>query len=149
MYSPTCQYAIRALVHLARREGEGPALARDIAAREEIPKSFLSKILHQLVQKGLVRSQKGPGGGFALARAATAITIADITEAVDGGPVATHRCLLGLPECSDATGCALHESWKKLRQDYDRNIGPLTLADLARTATDSRLPGADPTPPVG
>jgi Rrf2 family protein len=149
MYSPTCQYAIRALVHLARREGEGPALGRDIAAREEIPKSFLSKILHQLVVKGLVRSQKGPGGGFSLARPAAAITIADITEAVDGGPVATHRCLLGLAECSDATACALHESWKKLKQDYDRNIGPLTLADLARSATDSAPSGTDQTPSVG
>jgi Rrf2 family protein len=133
VFSPTCQYAIRALTCLALLEGEGPALARDIAASENIPRQFLSKILHQLALKGLVRSQKGPGGGFALARPAAELTIAAVVHAVDGADEIPRRCLLGLPECSDLTGCALHESWKRLRQDFERTITALTLRDLAAT----------------
>jgi len=151
MFSPPCQYAIRALVYLARHEGEGPVLARDIAGSEDIPKSFLSKILHQLGQRGLVRSQKGPGGGFALARPARQVTVADIAAAVDGVPDVTHRCLLGMPECSDATSCALHDAWKKFRSDYDRSIGALTLATLAAAPerggwSDAPTPAADDSP---
>jgi Rrf2 family iron-sulfur cluster assembly transcriptional regulator len=133
LFSPTCQYALRALMYLALHEGQGPALARDIAAAEAIPRQFLSKILHQLVQKGLVRSQKGPGGGFLLARPATQLTVAEITVAVDGVHETTRRCLLGRPVCSDTESCALHDAWKKVRLDYERTIGDLTLSALAAT----------------
>jgi Rrf2 family protein len=131
-------------MYLARHQGSGPLLARDIAAAEEIPRSFLSKILHQLAQKGLVRSQKGPGGGFTLALDASRISISEIAAAVDGVPGATRRCLLGMRECSDATACVLHEAWKKFRSDYDRTIGPLTLAQLAERR---RIPGEDSSSP--
>ncbi len=146
MFSPTCQYAIRALMYLALHEGKGAALARDIAAAEEIPRQFLSKILHQLAQKGLVRSQKGPGGGFFLARAANELTVAEITIAVDGIQQPARRCLLGLEECSEVASCALHEAWKKVRLDYERTIGVLTLADLVATrGLLNPLPHPNPT----
>ena len=139
LFSPTCQYAIRALMYLALHEGEGPVLARDIAAAEEIPRHFLSKILHQLAQKGLVRSQKGPGGGFLLARAATQLTVAEITTAVDGVQETRRRCLLGLEECSDTASCALHHAWKKVRLDYELTIGGLTLNDLVATRRAAKI----------
>jgi Rrf2 family iron-sulfur cluster assembly transcriptional regulator len=131
VFSPTCKYAIRALTCLARHEGEGPLLARRIADAEDIPRQFLSKILHHLRTKGLVRSQKGPGGGFSLARSAGVVTVAEVVAAVDGVQPASRRCLLGHAECSDATGCALHETWSRLRGDYERALTNLTLRDLA------------------
>lgn len=131
MFSPTCQYAIRALAYLAQHADDGPVLARDIAAAEDIPQQFLSKILHQLGLKGLVRSQKGPGGGFALARPAAKITIAEISAAVDGTPQAANQCVLGMKRCRDSTGCVLHGEWKTFRARYEEKIATRTLAQLA------------------
>ena len=73
MISPTCQYALRALVHLGGAGKDQPVLARDIAQAQDIPGPFLSKILQMLAQGGLVRSQKGPGGGYMLGRPADSI----------------------------------------------------------------------------
>jgi Rrf2 family protein len=116
-------------------------LARDIAVAEDIPRSFLSKILHQLGQKGLVRSQKGPGGGFELARPASELTLEEVSLAVDGVHQVAQRCLLGRPECNDADACALHHAWKNWRSEYARTIGALTLAAVAQA------PGASPPGP--
>lgn len=131
MFSPTCQYAIRALSYLAQHADNGPVLARDIAGAEEIPQQFLSKILHQLGVKGLVRSQKGPGGGFALARSPAKISIADISAAVDGAPHAASECVLGMSRCRDSTGCVLHREWKTFRAQYETTIAARTLEELA------------------
>jgi Rrf2 family protein len=131
MLSPTCQYAIRALVHLAQHEAGRAVLARDIAVAEEIPRQFLSKILHQLGQKGLVRSQKGPGGGFMLARPASLLKLGDIIHAVEGDQDLSRRCILGLDECSDTASCALHDAWKAFRVQYESTIAALTLRDVA------------------
>jgi len=131
MFSPTCQYAVRALVHLAQHEAGRAVLARDIAVAEEIPRQFLSKILHQLGQKGLVRSQKGPGGGFMLARPASVLTLGEIITAVDGSQDLSRRCILGLEECSDVASCALHDAWKIFRTQYESTIAALTLRDIA------------------
>lgn len=138
MFSPTCQYAIRALCYLARQSGSGPVLARDIAAAEDIPRQFLSKILHQLGQKGLVRSQKGPGGGFSMARAASSLTLSEITVAVDGVQETSKRCILGLELCTDAAPCVLHDAWKNFRTQYEATIGALTLADMVRIVETKR-----------
>ena len=138
MFSPTCQYAIRALCYLARHTEDGPVLARDIAAAESVPRQFLSKILHQLGQKGLVRSQKGPGGGFALARPTTELTLSEITIAVDGVQEMSKRCILGLELCTDAAPCALHDAWKNFRTQYDATIGALTLSDMVAIQESKR-----------
>lgn len=131
MFSSTCQYAIRALVCLALHEGPRPVLARDIAAAEDIPKQFLAKILHNLRNQGLVSSQKGPGGGFLLARPPSEITLAEITQAVEGREDRSKECILGLAECSDEAGCPLHDAWKRFRLQYDMAIGTLTLSQMA------------------
>lgn len=143
MFSPTCQYAVRALVHLAQHEAGRAVLARDIAVAEEIPRQFLSKILHQLAQKGLVRSQKGPGGGFMLARPASVLTLGEIIAAVDGVQDLSRRCILGLEECSDVASCALHDAWKAFRLQYESTIAALTLRDIVGTLENKRAQARD------
>jgi Rrf2 family protein len=111
-----------------------------------VPRQFLSKILHQLGQKGLVRSQKGPGGGFTLARSTQELTLSEITVAVDGTQEISKHCILGLELCSDATPCALHDAWKVFRMRYDATIGALTLAEMVAILQSKReLPLGDPT----
>jgi Rrf2 family protein len=77
-------YALHALNHLAERPNGGPVAAHAIARACHIPELFLRKILESLVSAGLLRSARGPGGGYALARPAPRITLLEVVEAVDG-----------------------------------------------------------------
>lgn len=131
IYSPTCQYALRALIYLAAHEGTGPAQGNVIAREETIPKQFLAKILHTLRNKGLVSTTKGPGGGYQLSRSAKKITINNVVEAIDGKVNLNDMCVLGLDKCSDEESCALHEHWKGFRKDYIDIISTMNLKQAA------------------
>ena len=112
-------------------------MVRQIAAEEEIPSHFLAKILQQLARKGLLRSSKGPTGGFSLRVPADEIRLVDIVEALDGlGEY--QKCASGLAECSDDMPCALHDSWKALRSRIMDYLGRNTIADLAKTLEQKR-----------
>jgi Rrf2 family protein len=78
IYSRSAEYAIRALVHMAQVPNGQYAMAKNIAAQEEIPRHFLAKILQQLARSGLLRSSKGPNGGFALKAPAAEVRLWDI-----------------------------------------------------------------------
>jgi Rrf2 family iron-sulfur cluster assembly transcriptional regulator len=104
---------------------------REIASAEVIPQPFLSKILHGLRAKGLVKSRKGPGGGFLLARPAGEIKVTDIMEAVDGKCDLTTTCILGRGECGENGGCAFHPIWKPFRDQLVAGVESMTLEDVA------------------
>src|SRR3974377_2620570 len=84
IYSRSAEYAIRAFVHLAQVPEGKYAMVKNIAEQEDIPAHFLAKILQQLARKGLLRSSKGPTGGFALRVDSGEIRLLDIVEALDG-----------------------------------------------------------------
>ena len=84
IYSRSAEYAIRAFVHLAQVPEGKFAMVKNIAEEEKIPAHFLAKILQQLARKGLLRSSKGPTGGFALRVDPGEIRLLDIVEALDG-----------------------------------------------------------------
>ncbi|SYZ71808.1 Transcriptional regulator, BadM/Rrf2 family [Candidatus Zixiibacteriota bacterium] len=133
IYSPTAQHALRALIYLARQTERIPIRVSQIAQAENIPRQFLSKILHNLKNKRLVIATKGPGGGFTLARPAKEISIMDIVEAVDGTQDFDRKCILGLQECNDKAPCALHNHWKSLRDQFSKSIGAMTLDAAVRS----------------
>src|ERR1017187_3565176 len=131
IYSRSAEYAIRAFVHLARVQEGKYAMVKNIAEQEEIPAHFLAKILQQLARKGLLRSSKGPTGGFALRVDPNEIPLLDIVEAPDG--VAPYQqCPSGLSECSDDMPCAMHDGWIALRSRIMDYLGKNTIADLAK-----------------
>jgi Rrf2 family protein len=131
LYSSGCEYAIRALTHLAQRRPAELVQLREITEAEDIPAPFLGKILQDLVRTGLLRSVKGPRGGYGLARAPNAVTLLDVKAAVDGtGDL--ERCAVGLGRCSDEMPCPLHDTFKPLRQAIRRYLETTTLADMAR-----------------
>jgi Rrf2 family protein len=134
--SPTCKQALRALIHLASREGRGPIQIREIAQSEGIPHPFLAKILHSLRNRGLVRSTKGPGGGYELSRPADMIKVGEVMEAIDGVLDLSNVCILGLDRCDDEARCALHEPWKAFRQRFAETISQLSLKEAATTLTE-------------
>ncbi|UCE02957.1 MAG: Rrf2 family transcriptional regulator [Candidatus Latescibacterota bacterium] len=138
LFSPSAQQALRALIFLARRADAAPVLVRDIADAEQIPRPFLSKLLHSLRNRGIVKSTKGPGGGYALALPSDRVRVSDIVETFDGSVDLSKTCVLGLDECADASACALHEQWKLFRERYAGTIASLTLREVATTIERKR-----------
>src|SRR5438045_8958710 len=137
IYSRSSEYSIRAFVHLAQVPDGKCAMVKNIAAEEEIPAHFLAKILQQLARKGLLRSSKGPTGGFSLRVSPDDIRLLDIVEALDGlGEY--EKCTSGLDECSDEMPCALHDSWKALRSRIMDYLGRNTIADLSKAVDQKR-----------
>jgi len=137
IYSRSSEYAIRAFVNLAQIPDGKYAMVKQIAAEEEIPTHFLAKILQQLARKGLLRSSKGPTGGFSLRVPADEIRLLDIVEALDG-LMEYEKCAAGLSECSDEMPCPLHDSWKALRSRIMDYLGRNTIADLAKALDQKR-----------
>jgi Rrf2 family protein len=131
IHSPTCQHALRALIYLAEKNAPGPVLVREIADAAGVPRQSLAKILHGLRNKGLVRSTKGPGGGYQLARPGHTMHLMEVIEAMDGRVELDRSCILGLDVCTDTASCALHDVWKLFRENYVTTISAMTLRDAA------------------
>jgi len=132
IYSKPCEYAIRALVFLARFPDHGAA--RGIAKAEGLPAPVLGKVLQELVRKGLLESRRGPGGGFRLARNPQLITLRDVVAAIDGLDQFA-ECAVGLEGCSDESPCPLHDTWKGLRTKLMNYLETTTLTDMAAALT--------------
>ncbi|HMB71059.1 MAG TPA: Rrf2 family transcriptional regulator [bacterium] len=138
LFTTVCEYAIRALTHLAIY-GEGkPIQVKSIADEEDIPRHFLAKILNQLTYKGLVKATRGPGGGFMLTRAPEEILVRDIVQSVDGFEAIQRRCVLGLDECNDAQPCPMHDAWAGFRERFLGSVSGLSLAEMGDTLKRKR-----------
>lgn len=137
-FTTVCEYAIRALTHLAVYGGDGPVQVKDIAEAEGIPRHFLAKILNQLTYKGLVRALRGPGGGFLLTMPPEEILVNDVVEAIDGFEAIRRRCVLGLDQCSDEQPCPLHEAWGGFRETFLGRVGGLSLTEMGEVLTRKR-----------
>jgi Rrf2 family iron-sulfur cluster assembly transcriptional regulator len=129
-------YASRALLSLAlHADGEAPTSVRDIALRTALPQPYLEQILLALKGAGLVRSKRGVGGGYVLARSPAEITLADIVRAVDG-PIVVGD--FGEPHqngaCDHEGQCVLLAVWAEAGEHMRRLLGSSTLADIAKTA---------------
>ena len=146
LWSSACEYAIRATTFLAERP-DAVVQLRDIAAAESLPAPFVAKVLHGLVRTGILRSVKGPGGGYGLARPASAITFLDIRAAIDGNRD-LDACLAGLGTCTSAMPCPLHESFEPVRQSISRYLERTTIADASASLTRKRAGLARTTRPA-
>ena len=123
------EYAVRAMTYLATfPEGHVVSL-HEIGEAQDIPESFLAKILQSLVRGGLAVSQRGAHGGFALARPASRITMQEVIEAVDG-PVAVNQCVLSPEDCARSASCSTHHAWMRAQGQLMDVLGTVTLASL-------------------
>ena len=139
MISKTGRYGIRAMLALAQLPAGGQAGVSRIAELVDVPSSYLGKLLQQLVRAGLVNSQRGPGGGFTLARSADTISLYDVLEALE--PIERWLgCFLGNNVCSEDSPCALHAQWKQVQQSYLRMLRQSTLAELVKRGSFLRNP---------
>jgi Rrf2 family protein len=131
-------YAIRAMVELAAAGG-GPLKVEAIARAQEVPSGFLENILIELRHARLVRSQRGPEGGYRLAHPAEEITVADVIRTVEG-PIASVRS--ESPDAISYLGPAapLRDLWIALRGNMRAVLESVTLADLASGELPSHVP---------
>jgi Rrf2 family protein len=104
-------YGLRAMIYLASIPGDTVVPFREIARQMAVPEDFLAKILKTLVDQGLVRSTRGPHGGYALARPSAGISFLDVIEAVEG-PIALNVCLDGDDACGRSGTCTMVSVWK-------------------------------------
>ena len=133
------RYAVMAMVDLAGHGAGRPVSLADIAERQEISLSYLEQLFARLRKGGLVRSVRGPGGGYLLAFAADETRIADIIVAVDE-PIRATRCVPGAPAgCHGNRGrCLTHDLWEELGHQIHLYLSSVSLADVV----ERRLPGA-------
>ncbi|MEU5592544.1 Rrf2 family transcriptional regulator [Streptomyces sp. NPDC020298] len=131
--SARADYAVRAALELAVRQGDGPVKAEEIAAVQDIPHKFLEGILGDLRRAGIVESRRGGGGGYRLARQASAITVADLIRAVDG-PIVSVRGERPTGLAYTGTAQPLLPLWIALRANVRRILEGVTVADLAADA---------------
>ena len=128
MISQTAEYALRAVVCLARSEPERRWTVRDIHERTDVPEGYLSKVMQLLARAKIVRSQRGRTGGFVLDRALDDLTVLDVINAVD--PLQRIReCPLGLEEHREEL-CALHRRVDRELERVERAFAESTFADL-------------------
>jgi Rrf2 family protein len=142
--SQKCQYTLRALFELAKRLGDGPVSAAEIAAAQAIPPRFLELILHGLKNSGEVESRRGINGGYVLAVSPHAISVGDIIRSVDGSS-APVRCAVGRGErhCPLKGQCAFIGLWERAQQAIEEIYDKTTLQDLIddeQCAADQRSP---------
>jgi Rrf2 family nitric oxide-sensitive transcriptional repressor len=142
MFSQTVEYALRAVVHLAY-ESPDARTTDQIAAATKVPKAYLAKILHNLVKKGVLRSQRGLGGGMTLAAPPEQLTILDVVNAVE--PIRRIvTCPLDLPT-HGVRLCPLHKRMDAALAAVEAAFGGTTLAEVLSEPTDS-VPLCDGTP---
>ena len=136
MLTKKSKYAIIALIHLARRFGQGPIMISQIASEENIPKKFLEGILFELKNAGIVNSQRGKTGGYYLIKNPEEVYLAQIMLIFDGPialiPCVTYQYYEPCPECRDEKTCAIRKVFKDVRDATVSILKKSTLKEMIR-----------------
>jgi Rrf2 family transcriptional regulator, iron-sulfur cluster assembly transcription factor len=130
LFSRQCEYALQAILYIAKKREGTPVSIKELSNKLEIPYHYLGKILQSLTKKGLMTSNKGRNGGFALSTPIEKITLTDIISAVDG-PTVQNGCIMGFYECSEENPCALHDEWVQLRKGLFLLLGEKSIPQIA------------------
>jgi Rrf2 family protein len=124
-------YGIRALIELAHHYGEPkPTQSGEIAARQDVPESYLEQLLTTLRRAGFIRSVRGPQGGHALIRDPKTVPVTEVIEALEGS-ILPIDCLDESSACSKGGGCAQRDMWQAVREAILGVLDNTTVADLA------------------
>ena len=125
------RYAVMAMTDLAGRQGDRAVTLADIAARQEISLSYLEQLFARLRRRGLVKSTRGPGGGYRLAKAADETKIIDIVLAVDEPMHATRCAGHSTIGCmSKGERCLTHDLWAEMGRQVQDYLASVSLADV-------------------
>ena len=141
MLSNSCKYAIRAVIYLALNEVDGKKIGiKEISKELDIPSPFLGKILQILAKNKILKSTKGPNGGFYFAKPPAEISLINIIEIIDGLDFLSD-CLIGLRSCSSDTNfdiqCPLHEKYEPIGKQIFEMFNSETIESIKTKITRS------------
>ncbi len=123
-------YALRALSFMAKK-GKGIVAVSELAEKLNMPRPFLRKILQALNKEGVLKSYKGPGGGFALAKPAKSIFLVDLMRQFQG-PLRLNECLFKKITCPDRKTCALRKKISNIEKHMISQLKSITIASLLK-----------------
>lgn len=126
-------YAVRVMIHLAGLPPSSTVRQSELSKATEVSGHFLSKVLQQLVRARLIRSQRGSGGGYALAISATNVSLLDVVQAMEG-PVRLNQCVEEGPSCSRKSWCPAHTVWAEAQSAVVTVLQAASMASLAERA---------------
>ncbi len=129
MFQLSTEICLRSLAILVARRDEGRVQSGDIGAMLGLSAAYITKSLQPLARMGWLKSQKGRGGGWALAVDPSHISLAQLMEVLEPDD-GWSRCVIGHRTCSDETPCPFHDAWKKTKADFRRRMEKLTLENL-------------------
>jgi Rrf2 family iron-sulfur cluster assembly transcriptional regulator len=127
------RYAVTAMLDLAIHATDSPVPLADISQRQGISLSYLEQLFARLRRQGLVKSARGPGGGYRLNRVADDITIVEVLNAIDE-KIDTTRCG-GKGDCQDGQACLTHDLWFDLSKQISDFLSRISLGELVERRT--------------
>lgn len=122
------RYAVTAMLDLALNASSGPVSLADISSRQEISLSYLEQLFAKLRRQGLVKSVRGPGGGYQLSRPASEVFVSQIIDAVNENVDATNCA--GRGDCQDGEVCLTHHLWCDLSEQIHGFLSGISLGSL-------------------
>lgn len=132
IYSKTCEYAIRALVCLARR-GDQATPVRKVSEETGVSQAYVAKVLQCLARSRLLNAHRGPGGGYSPAFQPGEITLMRVVQSLDDPARSPFsNCIMGLDQCNDRNPCPLHPIWARAKEAMVRKLSHCTIADLMK-----------------
>jgi Rrf2 family protein len=136
MLSRRADYGVRAMIDIAAQQPTERMIVSEIAKRQDIPPSFLAKIVPLLARAGLVRTSLGAAGGITLAASPEEISLLQIIEAIDGS-FALNLCSLNPADCEQHTTCAACQVWGEAQRQLNQTLAQTRLAELGARARES------------
>lgn len=129
--SQKCQYAVRAVLELAKLYGQGPVAISQIAASQAIPQRFLENILNELKPTGLIESRRGIQGGYYLTRDPVTVSVGEVIRLIEG-PLDPVRCIgdRNSPCCPLRENCALVQLWSRAKTAVEAVYDGTSFRDL-------------------
>lgn len=125
------RYGTRFMTDLAMSYNVGPLAMNNITNQERLSKKYLEQIAYRLMKAKLIKSVRGPKGGYLLTRAPGKIRVIDIYNAIEG-PLVLVKCLVYPNSCDLVKTCSAREIWKSLQIDLESNLTHHTLLDLIK-----------------
>ena len=137
--SKKADYALMAMKHLAKKGGTSSTSTREIAEQYDIPIELMAKVLQRLVRMGLLVSTQGTRGGYTLGRPSSAISVADVIEAIDG-PFTVTACSTQNNDCEQFSKCSIRDPLWQIRERIAAALEMVTIAEIAAENIPSPVP---------
>ena len=134
--STRSRYGLRALIDLAVHDTEEAVSLQSIAQREQISESYLEQLIRLLKQDGLVRSVRGAGGGYHLARPAEEISVGDVLRCLEGGMDAVACPAFEGSDCNAAEACVTKFVWKRINDAISNAVDSVLLSELVEESRE-------------